>query len=148
MNNLPRIAKLTTEDSGWGFFLCTYRELRAGRSGSEFMILNLQDASGQTTGKILSNVDRLKAEFEAGEFVRVEGRGSLYNGQVQLILSTIRRVNPDQDRLQGFREDECILSAPRPVDEMWEELQGRLRAMKNDHCACCSTVSRPTTPTS
>ena len=133
MNNLPRIAKLTTEDSGWGFFLCTYRELRAGRSGSEFMILNLQDASGQTTGKILSNVDRLKAEFEAGEFVRVEGRGSLYNGQVQLILSTIRRVNPDQDRLQGFREDECILSAPRPVDEMWEELQGRLRAMKNDH---------------
>ena len=133
MNKLPRIAKLTTEDSGWGFFLCTYRELRAGRSGSEFMILNLQDASGQTTGKILSGVERCKTEFEAGEFVRAEGRGSLYNGQVQLILSTIRRVNPDQDRLQGFREDECILSAPRPVDEMWEELQGRLRAMTNDH---------------
>lgn len=133
MNKLPRIAKLTTEDSGWGFFLCTYKELRAGRSGSEFMILNLQDASGQTTGKILSGVERCKTEFEAGEFVRAEGRGSLYNGQVQLILSTIRRVNPDQDRLQGFREDECILSAPRPVDEMWEELQGRLRAMTNDH---------------
>jgi len=133
MNKLPRIAKLTTEDSGWGFFLCTYKELRAGRSGSEFMILNLQDVSGQTTGKILSGVERCKTEFEAGEFVRAEGRGSLYNGQVQLILSTIRRVNPDQDRLQGFREDECILSAPRPVDEMWEELQGRLRAMTNDH---------------
>ena len=58
MNKLPRIAKLTTEDSGWGFFLCTYKELRAGRSGSEFMILNLQDASGQTTGKILSGVER------------------------------------------------------------------------------------------
>ncbi len=133
MNKLPRIAKLTTEDSGWGFFLCTDKELRAGRSGSEFMILNLQDASGQTTGKILSGVERCKTEFEAGEFVRAEGRGSLYNGQVQLILSTIRRVNPDQDRLQGFRKDECILSAPRPVDEMWEELQGRLRAMTNDH---------------
>lgn len=133
MQRLPRIASLTTEDAGWGFFLCTYKELRAGRSGSEFAILNLQDASGQATAKILSDLERLKTEFEAGEFVRVEGRGSLYNGQVQLVLSTIRRVNPDQDRLQGFREDECILSAPRPIDEMWEELQARLRGVKNDH---------------
>ncbi len=133
MNQLPKLAKLTTEDAGWGFFLCTYKELRAGRSGSEFLILNLQDASGQTTAKVLQDVERLKGEFEAGEFVRVEGRGSLYNGQVQLVLATIRRVNPAQDRLQGFREEDCILSSPRPIDEMWEELQGRLRGVKNDH---------------
>lgn len=133
MTRLPRLSALTVDDSGWGFFLCTYKELRAGRSGSEFLILNLQDATGQTTGKILGEAERFRAEFEAGEFVRVEGRGSLYNGQVQLVLSTIRRVNPDQDRLQGFREDECILSAPRPIDEMWEELQGHLRTVTNDH---------------
>jgi 3'-5' exoribonuclease len=35
--------------------------------------------------------------------------------------------------LQGFREEDCILSAPRPIDEMWEELQGHLRDVKNDH---------------
>jgi 3'-5' exoribonuclease len=133
MTRLPRLASLTTEDAGWGFFLCTYKELRAGRSGSEFMILNLQDASGQATAKVMQDVERFKGEFEAGEFVRAEGKGSLYNGQIQLVLSTIRRVNPDQDRLQGFREDECILSAPRPIDEMWEELQGRLRGVQNDH---------------
>lgn len=133
MNRLPRLAKLTTEDSGWGFFLCTYKEIRAGRSGSEFMILNLQDSTGQATAKILTDVERFRSEFEPGEFVRAEGHGSLYNGQIQLVLTTIRRVNPDQDRLQGFREDACILSAPRPIDEMWEELQGRLRGVKNDH---------------
>lgn len=133
MNRLPRLADLTVDDAGWGFFLCTYKEVRAGRSGSEFIILNLQDASGQATAKVMSDVERFKADFEAGEFVRAEGKGSLYNGQVQLVLSTLRRVNPDQDRLQGFREDECILSAPRPIDEMWEELQGHLRAVKNEH---------------
>lgn len=133
MARLPRLAKLTTDDAGWGYFLCTYKEIRAGRGGSEFAILNLQDASGQVTAKILSDLERLRAEFEPGEFVRVEGRGSLYNGEVQLILSTIRRVNPDQDRLQGFREEDCILSAPRPIDEMWEELRVRLRAVRNDH---------------
>lgn len=132
MNRLPRLASLAAEDTGWGYFLCTDKELRAGRSGSEFLFLSLQDASAQIVAKLMSDVDRYKSEFEGGEFVRVEGRGSLYNGQVQLVLSGIRRVNPDQDRLQGFREEDCILSAARPIDEMWEELQAHVRSVKND----------------
>jgi 3'-5' exoribonuclease len=132
-NRLPALSALAAEDAGWGFYLCTYKEFRTGRSGSEFVFLSLQDSSGQVVAKLMTDVDRFKNEFEAGEFVRVEGRGSIYNGQVQLVLSTIRRVNPDQDRLQGFREEDCILSAPRPIGEMWEELQGYLRTIKNDH---------------
>ena len=133
MNRLPKIASLAVEDSGWGYFLCTYKELRAGRSGSEFLFLSIQDSSGQIVAKLMSDVDRYKDAFEAGEFVRVEGRGSLYNGQVQLVLSTIRRVNPDQDRREGFNEADTVLSAPRPIDEMWSELHDHLRGVKNDH---------------
>lgn len=125
MNRLPRVASFAPDSSGWGFFLCTSRETRAVRSG-EIVILTLQDASGQITAKVLDDVERLKGEFEAGEFVRVEGRASFYNGQLQLVLQNIRRVNPDQDRAQGFSEDECVLSAPRPVDEMWAELTRHL----------------------
>ena len=132
-NRLPKLASLTPEDEGWGYFLCTYKELRAGRSGSEFLFLSLQDSTGQIVAKVMADVERYKKEFEDGEFVRVEGHGSIYNGQLQLVLTTIRRVSPDQDRLQGFREEDCILSAPRPIDDMWSELQEHLRAVKNDH---------------
>lgn len=133
MTRLPKVTALSVDDSGWGFFLCTYRELRAGRSGSEFLFLSLQDSTGQVVAKLMTDVDRYKGEFEAGEFVRVEGRASNYNGRVELVLSTIRRVNPDQDRREGFREEDAILSAPRPIDEMWAELQGHLHAVKNNH---------------
>jgi 3'-5' exoribonuclease len=133
MSKLPKLSALTVEDSGWGFFLCPYKEIRTGRSGGEFLFLTLQDSSAQVVAKVMTDVERLKNEFDAGEFVRVEGRGSLYNGQVQLVLSTIRRVNPDQDRLAGFREEDSILSAPRPIDDMWAELQAHLRDVKNDH---------------
>jgi 3'-5' exoribonuclease len=133
VNRLPKITALAVEDSGWGFFLCTYKELRAGRSGSEFLFLSLQDSSGQIVAKVMADVNRYKDEFDAGEFVRVEGRGTLYNGQVQLVLSTIRRVNPEQDRREGFNEADAILSAPRPIDEMWAELQEHLRGVTNDH---------------
>ena len=132
-NKLPKVSVLTEADSGWGYFLCTYKEIRAGRSGSEFLFLSLQDSTGQIVGKLLTDADRYKNEFEAGEFVRVEGHGSLYNGQLQLVLTTIRRINPDQDRQQGFREEDAILSAPRPIDEMWTELQEHLKGVKNDH---------------
>jgi 3'-5' exoribonuclease len=131
MNRLPRLSALAADDAGWGFFLCTYKELRAGRSGSEFLLFNLQDSTGQATAKIFTEVERFKTEIDAGDFVRAEGKGSIYNGQVQLVLSTIRRVNPDQDRLQGFREDDCILSAPRPIDDMWADLQGHLQSVQD-----------------
>jgi 3'-5' exoribonuclease len=132
-NRLPKLASLSPQDEGWGYFLCTYKELRAGRSGSEFLFLSLQDASASIVAKVMADVDRYKNEFDEGEFVRVEGHGSMYNGQLQLVLTSIRRINPDQDRLQGFREEDCILSAPRPIDEMWAELQEHLRGVKNDH---------------
>lgn len=133
MTRLPKLSELTPEDQGWGYFLCTYKELRAGRSGSEFLFLSLQDSSAQIVAKVMADVDRYKREFEGGEFVRVEGHGSIYNGQLQLVLTSIRRVNPEQDRLQGFREEDCILSAARPIDEMWAELQEHLRSVRNDH---------------
>lgn len=133
MPRLPRLVALAPDSAGWGFFLCTSKEVRTGRSGSDFLILTLQDVSAQVTAKIFDDVARFGAEFDAGEFVRVEGKASVFNGQLQLIVSSIRRVYPDQDRLEGFREDECVLSAPRPIDEMWAELNARVGAMQEGH---------------
>lgn len=124
--------EITADSTGWGYFLCTRREVRTGRSG-DFAILTLQDATGQITAKLFDELERFTAEFEPGEFVRVEGRGSLYQGAVQLVLTHIRRVHPEQDRAQGFREEDCVLSAPRPVEEMWRELLARVDAVRDPH---------------
>jgi 3'-5' exoribonuclease len=133
VNRLPRIASIAHEDAGWGFFLCAFKEVRTGRNGGEFLFLALQDASGQVPAKLFTDVDRYRTEVEAGDFVRVEGKATIYNGHVQLVLSTLRRVNPDQDKLQGFREEDCVLSAPRPADEMWAELIGHLGSVRDPH---------------
>jgi 3'-5' exoribonuclease len=133
VSRLPRLADIATDSNGWGFFLCTAKEVRTGRGGGDFIILTLQDVSGQITAKIFDDIERFGAQFDTGEFVRVDGQASFYNGRVQLIVSSIRRVHAEQDRREGFREDECVLSAPRPVDEMWRELTERVAAMDNRH---------------
>jgi 3'-5' exoribonuclease len=129
---LPRIQELGPDTEGWGYFLCTHKELRPIRSG-ELLLFTLQDASGQIPAKLLDDIERFKDEFEAGEFVRVEAHTTLFQGQQQLLVAHIRRVNPQQDRLNGFREEDCVLSAARSVEEMWAELTAHLHSVRDPH---------------
>jgi 3'-5' exoribonuclease len=132
MPRLPRLREIVPESEGWGYFLCTSKELRPIRSG-ELLLFTLQDATGQMQAKLLEDIERFKDEFETGEFVRVEAHGTTFQGQTQLVVSHVRRVNPPQDRLQGFREEDCVLSAPRSADEMWRELSAHLQNVRDPH---------------
>jgi 3'-5' exoribonuclease len=132
---LPAIASLTENSTGWGFFLCTDKSVRTGRGG-EYLALTLADATGEVAGRVFENLDRLRMEFDEGEFVKVQGRLQVYNGRSQFVVETIRRVmlGPDsQDRREGFNEAALLPSAPRPVDEMWAELERLIDAMATPH---------------
>lgn len=122
-SRLPNIRVLGPELAGWGFFLCTQKDVRQGRGGDLFISLSLQDRTGLIRARIFNEAARLRDEFDSGDFVKVQGRTDLYNGRVQFVIEKIRRVNPDQDKEQGFREEDCVLCAPRPVGEMWSELE-------------------------
>jgi len=132
---LPSVANLPVNAAGWGFFLCTEKSMRMGRGG-EYVAAILQDATGELVSRVLDNVDRLKDEFEAGEFVKAQGRLVAFNGRSQFQIDSIRRVMlaaDSQDRREGFREDLLVPTAPRPVEEMWAELQELVGGVGNPH---------------
>lgn len=131
MTQLPRIAELSGTANGWGFFLCAKKELRSGKTGSQYLALVLQDTSGEIKAKVFQDVDVLKEEFDAGEFVKIQARGNLFNQQLELIVDKIRRVHADRDALDGFREENCIPCAPRPIDEMWQELEAHVASVSS-----------------
>jgi 3'-5' exoribonuclease len=131
MARLPKIADLTPNVSGWGFFLCTRKETRVGRTGNPYLEVGLQDVSGEAKAKVFQDVETVSLEFDAGEFVKAQGRSNLYQGRTELILDKIRRVLPERDAADGFREDECIRCSPRPVDEMWAELISRIDSVQD-----------------
>jgi 3'-5' exoribonuclease len=131
-SRLARVAQLEPDISGWNYFLCVRKDVRVGKNG-EFLALVLQDASGSVAARVFDGVERLKHEFEAGEFIRAEGRTGVHNGELQLVATSLRRVNPDQDAAQGFREDDCIPSAPRPVGDMWADLKTLVDGIGDRH---------------
>jgi 3'-5' exoribonuclease len=131
MPRLSRIAELDASATGWGFFLCARKDLRSGRNGGEYLDIVLQDVSGEIRAKIFQDIDVVRQEFDAGEFVKVQAKGNLHHGRFELIVDKIRRVLPDRDAADGFREDDCIPTSPRPVDEMWQELADRVASVQH-----------------
>ncbi|HKY23212.1 MAG TPA: HD domain-containing protein [Vicinamibacterales bacterium] len=129
----PFIRALSPDLNGWGFFLCTQKDVRQGRSGDLYISLSLQDKTGLVRARIFNDAARLRDEFDNGEFVKVQGRTDLFNGRVQLLVEKIRRINPDQDKAQGFREEDCVLCAARPIEEMWGELQELIQHVRDPH---------------
>jgi 3'-5' exoribonuclease len=129
MPRLPKVAEIDGASVGSGFFLCARKERRNGRSGP-FLVLLLQDVSGSIDAKLFNEVDTLTAEFDAGEFVAVQGKGNLFNGRLELVVDRIRRVIPS-DTGAGFREEDCIPASPRPLDEMWAELMARIESVED-----------------
>jgi 3'-5' exoribonuclease len=130
-SRLPFIRALSPDLDGWGFFLCTYKEVRQGRSGEPFILLSLQDGTGHIRARIPHDAARFREEFDSGDFVKATGRTEVFAGRVQLVVEQIRRVNPDQDKSYGFREEDCILSAARPAEEMWGELEQLIQHVRD-----------------
>ena len=130
---LPFVRALSPELSGWGFFLCTYKDVRQGRGGDLYISLSLQDKTGVVRGRVFNEAAHFREEFDNGDFVKVQGRTELFNGRMQLQVERIRRINPDQDKAEGFREQDCVLSAPRSVDEMWSELEDLIRQVRDPY---------------
>lgn len=131
MARLPRISEIDGSSAGTGFFLCARKDRRTGRSGP-FLVLLLQDVSGEIDAKVFQDVEVNDQQFEAGEFVAVQAKGNVFNSRVELIVDRIRRVIPE-DAALGFREEDCIPCSPRPIDEMWRELESRIAAIEHPH---------------
>lgn len=135
MTRLPSIGGLAANQAGWGFFLCTDKSVRTGRAG-DYLALTLQDSTGELAARVFDSVDRLRGEFDAGEFVKAQGRTTLFNGRMQFIVESIRRVMlgaDSQDRREGFREEALVPVSPRPLDEMWAELEQVVAGLGNPH---------------
>ena len=110
---LPFVRALSPELAGWGYFLCTQKDVRQGRGGDLYISLSLQDKTGLVRGRIFNDAARLRDEFDNGEFVKVQGRTDLFNGRVQLLVEKIRRIQSRSGQGAGLSRGGLRTSAPR-----------------------------------
>jgi 3'-5' exoribonuclease len=84
-------------------FLASEKQLRPNRNGNLYLQLQLSDRSGAIAARLWNASENDYRAFENGDFVKVEGNTQLFQGNMQLIASTIRRARPDEVDEVDFR---------------------------------------------
>ena len=89
------LKELKDGDSVDEVYLLSDKQLRANRQANLFLLATLRDRTGQMSGMLWNITEESVAGFQAGDFVKVRGKVQLFQGNMQMILTAIRPVSPD-----------------------------------------------------
>ncbi len=87
------------------------KELLSKKDGEPYLSLLLRDSSGVIEARVWDNVDPIFNLFHEGEVVKVEGEVKIYNGRLQLVVSSIEASEVPVEHLRPrgpFSEEELI----------------------------------------
>ena len=107
-------------------FLASDKQLRPNRNGNLYLQLQLSDRSGAIAARLWNASENDYRAFENGDYVKVDGNTQLFQGNMQLIASAIRRARPDEVDEADFR----VLRSDE-IDRMATRLSEMLRTIKS-----------------
>jgi len=107
-------------------FLASDKQLRPNRNGNLYLQLQLSDRSGGIAARLWNASENDYRAFENGDYVKVEGNTQLFQGNMQLIASAIRRARPDEVDEVDFR----VLRSDE-IDRIATRLSEILRTIKS-----------------
>ncbi len=77
-------------------FLASDKILRPNRSGNFYLQLSLGDRSGAIDARLWNASEQDYKSFDNGDYVLVDGSTQLFQGNLQMILNSIRKARPDE----------------------------------------------------
>ena len=124
------VNQLQPRDSIDEIYRVADKQLRANRQGNDYILLQLNDRSGQISG-LRWNANQAQYEsFQRGDYLRIIGTAQLHNGMMQIIVQDFENVP-----FEAINPVDFSANDPAEVDRNWEELSQRLRAITNPHIA-------------
>jgi len=78
------------------FFAISEKSLRTSKAGKPYLRLTCVDKSGVITGNIWDNVSKLAKNFNISDIAKIRATVELYEGQLQLNISNIRKATPEE----------------------------------------------------
>jgi len=110
-----------------GFCLLKSVEQKTTQKGLPYLDLALIDAEGEIVAKFWDYRPEAHGQFAANDLVKVRGTVSVYNGQDQFRVERMRRADDKDD----VRMEDFVPSAPRPGQEMFDEIYTQVEGFVN-----------------
>lgn len=124
MKEQPKLAEMIKNTVFDGFLMVRNAQQRTASNGSKYLDMTLTDISGDVNAKMW---DGLTLPPEVATVIRVRGLMQDYNGHAQLRVDKMRPSVPEDN----VEIEKLIPCAPRPADDMLDEILNRVDAMRN-----------------
>jgi 3'-5' exoribonuclease len=124
------LEKLADGDNIEEVFLVNDKQLRANRNGNLYIQMDLCDRTGTMNARMWNAGESLFRSFEVGDFLLVKGKVQLFQGALQMILSTIERIEPEKI---GLDLADFLPHTSENVLKLEERLRGTLLRLANPH---------------
>lgn len=83
-------------------FQAVDKQLRVNRQGGKYVLLKLADRTGTISAMIWNADERTFESFQRGDYVFCRGRSQIHNGNLQIIVTDIKPLRPDEVNLADF----------------------------------------------
>jgi 3'-5' exoribonuclease len=122
------VQQLADGESVEEVFLVSDKQLRANRNGNTYVQVDLRDRTGVINARLWNAGEPLFRSFDPGDFVRARGKVQLFQGALQIILSNLEKVEPNQVELTDF-----LPHSEQDIGVLWQKLRDALRKIANPH---------------
>jgi len=110
-----------------GHYLCHYKDTLKTKAGKNYLALKLGDKTGKIDAKVW-DINKDIHAFEKGDFIKIDGMASLYNGEMQLKIGRIRKS------LEGeYVKADYIPVGSKDIDEVFAELESYINSIESPH---------------
>lgn len=109
-------------------FLVRDKIMAMAKNGKPYMTLKLVDRTGEVEGRVWDRVDEFSDRFGKDDFLRVQGKSSVYLGKMQLVVQDLERLAETDVDLADY-----LPVASRSTDELIVELRARVDSLTDPH---------------
>lgn len=104
------------------------KDVRQRRGGGPYLALVLGDRTGEVTGLVWDNVERLGKICEPGKVLRIRGQVQRYNQRLQVVVRSAEQLAPED-------VDEAIFVRSSEIDPdiLWQRLMAAIEEVADAH---------------
>ncbi len=122
------VQQLADGDAVDDIFLVTDKQLRANKNGNLYIQVELRDRTGSISARMWNAGENLFRTFDEGDFLRIKGKVQLFQGNLQMILNQLDRIQAEQVALADF-----LPQTGQDIGKMLEKLRGFMLRLGNPH---------------
>ena len=100
--NHQNIGDMTDGDFVESTFFCTHKNTAITKQKKPYLNLTIADRTGDVTVRVFDDAERIGEVFIEGDFIYLQGRAQVYQGNLQVIAKHIERVSSDDLNPEDF----------------------------------------------